>query len=59
MKTLACADFGADCKFVAKGNTNEEVMNKMMEHVGKSHPDKMEEVKGMPKSDIEMMIKEE
>lgn len=43
MKSLACADFGGDCHFVAEGNSDEEVMQKMWKHIQKDHPDKMED----------------
>ncbi len=42
MKSLACADMGMPtCSFVAKGATDEEVMNMLMEHVKTAHPEKM------------------
>ncbi len=44
MKTLACMDMGVDCKYVAKAPTQEEVMQKSMDHVQKVHPDKLAEM---------------
>lgn len=37
MKTLSCKDAGANCNFVAHGNTEEEVLNKLAEHGKKEH----------------------
>jgi predicted small metal-binding protein len=42
MKMLSCRDMGSGDDFVAKGNTEQEVMDKMMEHVKEMHPGKME-----------------
>ncbi|HBB37473.1 MAG: hypothetical protein UX02_C0001G0375 [Candidatus Moranbacteria bacterium GW2011_GWC1_45_18] len=50
MKTLSCKDLGMDDGFVAKGVSEDEVMDKMMMHVKEMHPDMM---KG--KSEEEMM----
>lgn len=50
MKTLSCKDMGMSDDFMAKGETEEEVMNKMMEHANLEHKDKME-----GKSEEEMM----
>lgn len=42
MKMLSCASMGdATCDFVAKGETDQEVMDMMMAHVKEKHPDKM------------------
>lgn len=50
MKTLSCRDMGEDDDFVARGMTEDEVLNKMIEHHRKMHSEKMS---GM--SDDEMM----
>ena len=50
MKTLACKDMGGSDDFVAKGATEEEVMQKMEEHMKGMHADMME-----GKSEEEMM----
>jgi predicted small metal-binding protein len=42
MKTLSCRDMGMGDGFMAKGETEQEVMDKMMEHVKEMHPDMME-----------------
>jgi predicted small metal-binding protein len=39
MKKLEC-----DCGFVARGETDEEVMDNMLEHVEERHPDKIAEM---------------
>lgn len=36
-KILRCKDIGVDCDFVARGNTEEEVLNKASEHAKKNH----------------------
>jgi predicted small metal-binding protein len=42
MKMLACKDMGGGDGFVAKGDTEEAVMDKMMVHVKEMHPEMME-----------------
>jgi predicted small metal-binding protein len=36
-KILTCRDVGVDCDFVARGATEEEVMQKAAEHAAKDH----------------------
>ena len=50
MKTLACAAMGMDCDFVAKGETEEEVIEQMSKHGQEKHAEAM---KGM---DMEEMV---
>ena len=39
MKTLTCKDLGNEtCNFEARGETNEEVVDNMMEHAKVAHP---------------------
>lgn len=52
MKTLACRDMGADCDFVAKGNTAEEVKSNMMNHVKMEHKDMMDKMSGKDKEEM-------
>jgi len=58
MKTLSCKDLGTmECDFVAKGETEDEVVNSMMEHAKEMHPEKVgampeEEMKNMMKSQV-------
>ena len=35
--TLACKDTGVDCPFVARGETEEEMMKKAVKHVKEAH----------------------
>lgn len=58
MKTLACADFGKNCDFVAKNETEEGVIKKMMEHAEKVHPDDAKEMKKMSKEEMMNMMRE-
>lgn len=63
MKTLSCKDMGMDDGFVAKGETEDEVMMKMDEHAKEMHADKMagmseEEMMGM-KEMMRKKIKDE
>jgi predicted small metal-binding protein len=37
MKTLSCRDAGCDCDYVAKGETEEEVINDAADHGMKAH----------------------
>ncbi|MBI3805791.1 MAG: DUF1059 domain-containing protein [Nitrospirae bacterium] len=37
MKTINCRDAGVDCDFVARGQTNEEVMKAAAEHGRQKH----------------------
>ena len=39
MKKILCRDLGADCDFVAHGETSEEVKKNMMEHAMQAHPE--------------------
>lgn len=37
MKAVACRDMGADCDFVVRGETEEEILRKATEHGRKEH----------------------
>ena len=39
MVTLACADMGMECSFVAQGETGDEVKQKMLAHAQEAHAD--------------------
>lgn len=41
---LSCSDMGIDDGFIAKGETDEEVMEKAMEHVKMAHMEKMKDM---------------
>ncbi|OGH69398.1 MAG: hypothetical protein A2754_00285 [Candidatus Magasanikbacteria bacterium RIFCSPHIGHO2_01_FULL_47_8] len=46
MYTLSCKDLGAgNCPFVAKDETMDGAVNKMMDHARKSHPDDVEKMR--------------
>jgi len=47
---------GIDDGFVAKGETEEEVIDKMMEHIKSEHPEKLE---SMSKKELVEMMKKE
>jgi predicted small metal-binding protein len=36
-KTVSCRDVGMDCDFVAKGETNEDIMRQAAEHARTAH----------------------
>ena len=51
-KTVSCRDVGMDCDFVAKGETNEDIMQQAAEHARTAHnmteipPEVAEKVRG-------------
>lgn len=55
MKMLACKDIGGNDDFVAKGETEDEVMMKMEQHIKEMHPEMMT---GMSEEEM-MKMKEE
>ena len=44
MKTISCKDMGIDCANVSKGESDEEVINKLNEHIMRFHPDVVTEM---------------
>ena len=44
MKTLACADMGLTCPFVAQGDNDDDLVAQLTQHGNETHP---EEVKVM------------
>ena len=45
MKKLSCADLGApQCNYEAKGESDDEVINKMIDHANRAHSDMMKEM---------------
>jgi len=36
-KTMSCKDVGSDCDFVARGETEEEIMEQVAEHARTAH----------------------
>jgi len=61
MKTLSCKDMGdPSCNFVAKGETDQEVVDTMMAHVKEKHADVMQNADmGQMKSKMMSKIKTE
>jgi predicted small metal-binding protein len=51
-KTVSCRDVGMDCDFVAKGETNEDIMQQAAEHARTAHnmaeipPEVVDKVRG-------------
>jgi predicted small metal-binding protein len=56
-KTMSCRDVGVDCDFQAKGETEEEVLQKVGEHASSVHgfteipPALLDKVKGAIKDE--------
>lgn len=47
------------CGYVAKGEDDDAVVSKMMEHLPKAHPDKLQEMSAkMSEDEIKAMFKE-
>ena len=52
-KMLSCRDMGVDCNFVAKGETDQEVLQQAAEHGRKAHnmqqipPEMMEKARSL------------
>ena len=43
MKTLSCTSLGQEgCDFVAKAETDQEVIDQVMAHTTEAHPEKLE-----------------
>ncbi len=36
-KTVSCRDVGSDCDFVARGDSEEEILSQVAEHARKEH----------------------
>lgn len=47
---------GEDCDFVAKGETEEEVMERGMEHTMQEHPDVWARMQQMPQAEKDKMM---
>ena len=46
MKKLTCNDVsGQDCPYVAEGDSNEEVLNKLSDHGDQTHPGMVKKMK--------------
>jgi predicted small metal-binding protein len=44
MKILACKNMGGSDNYFAKGNSDDEVINKMLNHMREAHPEKLENI---------------
>lgn len=60
MKTLTCKIVsGIDCPYVAKGETDEEVMVQLKEHGQEAHPEEIKKMmEGMSEDDLVKRMKE-
>jgi predicted small metal-binding protein len=56
-KTMSCRDVGPDCDFVARGETEEEIMGQVAEHARTAHG--MEEVPPEVAEKVRSAIKDE
>ena len=56
MKQLSCKDMGADDDFVAVGNSEDDVIKQMQDHVMSEHPDKWAEMEQMSDQEKNKMI---
>jgi predicted small metal-binding protein len=56
MKTLSCRDAGCDCNYIAKGETEEQVMRDAAEHGMKEHG-KTEEDMTQMKDNLKKVIR--
>ena len=56
MLKLKCKDAGFDCGFVAKGKTEDEIMQKAAEHAMKDHGMKPEDMTPEMKEKIRKVI---
>lgn len=58
MMTLTCRDMGVDCPHIIRGETEEEVMERAMEHGEMEHKEKMDEMrKKYSEDEIRNMMK--
>jgi predicted small metal-binding protein len=56
-KTVSCRDVGSDCDFVARGNSEEEIMSQVAEHARVEH--KMSEVPADVQDKLRAAIRDE
>ena len=56
-RTMSCKDVGPECDFVARGETDEEVMSQVAEHARTAHG--MEEVPAELAAKAQAAIKDE
>ncbi|MEK7154086.1 MAG: DUF1059 domain-containing protein [Patescibacteria group bacterium] len=53
MKTLKCREISGTCDFVATGETNEEVKQKLAEHGMEAHPEELSKMTDEQKKEME------
>ncbi len=56
-KTVSCRDIGADCDFVARGNSEEEVLRQVAEHARTDH--QMSEIPAEMRDKVVAAIRDE
>ena len=56
-KTVSCRDVGADCDFVARGDSEEEVLRQVTEHARTDH--KMSEIPAEVREKVVAAIRDE
>ena len=56
-KVIACRDVGVDCDFVARGQTEQEVLKKCVEHARSAHG--MQELPAELTAKVKAAIREE
>jgi len=56
-KTVSCRDVGADCDFVARGNSEEEIMSQIAEHARVQH--NMDEIPAEVREQVRAAIRDE
>ena len=56
-KMVSCRDVGADCDFVARGNSEEEIMSQVVEHARTAH--NMNEIPAEVRDQVRAAIRDE
>jgi predicted small metal-binding protein len=56
-KTVSCRDVGTDCDFVARGNSEEEIMSQVAEHARTAH--NMDEIPAEVRDQVRAAIRDE
>ena len=56
-KTVSCRDVGADCDFVARRNSEEEIMGQVAEHARTEH--NMDEIPAEIREQVRAAIRDE
>ena len=56
-KTVSCRDVGMDCDFVARGNSEEEILTQCADHARREH--NMNEIPAEVRDQVRAAIREE